>query len=200
MLRGRRRLALRETIDLVTQVADGLEAAREAGIVHRDLKPSNLFRADGEGATTWKILDFGVSKLEGSAGTLTRDQVVGTPGYMAPEQARGGEVDHRADVYGLAAVCYRCVTGSAAFAGSDVPALLYRVVHEMPARPTAIAELPGDVELVLAIGLAKQPDERFETAAELAEALTAAARHELPAVLRARARRLLVHTPWAGAA
>jgi serine/threonine-protein kinase len=196
-LREERKLPLRAAVELVQQVAEGLEAARAAGIVHRDLKPSNLFRAGGGGdAPVWKILDFSVSKLAGGGGTITNDQAIGTPGYMAPEQARGLDVDHRADVYGLAAVAYRVLTGHATFAGDDVPSLLYRVVHHMPRRPGELQPMPPEVELVLAIGLAKEPGERFPTARELAAALTAAARGELDAWSRSRARTLLADRPW----
>src|SRR5262249_1793022 len=105
-LRRQRRLALPATKILVDQVAIGLEAARVAGIVHRDLKPHNVFYAEENGLRRWKILDFGVSKSGGS-GTLTRGHVVGTPASMAPEQARGTDVDHRADVYSPPATIYR---------------------------------------------------------------------------------------------
>jgi eukaryotic-like serine/threonine-protein kinase len=88
-LRRRRRLSLRKVIALVRQVGRGLEAAHRAGVVHRDIKPQNLFLAElPTGRAQWKILDFGVSRLAGGGGTLTRGHVVGTPGYMAPEQAR----------------------------------------------------------------------------------------------------------------
>jgi serine/threonine protein kinase len=83
----------------------------------------------------WKLLDFGVSKLASRGGTLTAGHVIGTPGYMAPEQARGEDVDHRADGYALAAIAYRCLTGHPAFTGKDVPTTLYDVVYKMPTRP-----------------------------------------------------------------
>ena len=107
-LRRQRRLQLAQAVVLVQHIAAGLEAARNAGIVHRDLKPHNVFFA--QSSETWKILDFGVSKMGGS-GTLTKGHVIGTPAYMAPEQAKGENVDHRADVYSLAAILYRAITG-----------------------------------------------------------------------------------------
>src|SRR5213075_1256380 len=79
--------------------------------------------------------DFGVSKAGGS-GTLTKGHVIGTPAYMAPEQARGEDVDHRADVYSLAAILYRSVTGHPAFTGKDVPTTLYDVVYRVPTQPS----------------------------------------------------------------
>ncbi|HEU4726370.1 MAG TPA: protein kinase, partial [Kofleriaceae bacterium] len=153
-LRRQRRLPLLDTKVLVDQVAVGLEAARVAGIVHRDLKPHNVFLAEEGGLRRWKILDFGVSKAGGS-GTLTQGHVVGTPAYMAPEQARGEDVDHRADVYSLAAIIYRSVTGHPAFSGKDVPTTLYDVVYRVPTQPSLLAPVPGDVDRVLALGLAK---------------------------------------------
>lgn len=122
LLRDRRSMPLAEVVELVEQIAQGLEAARRAGVVHRDVKPHNVFSAKG----VWKILDFGVSKLAETDGTLTRGHVIGTPTYMAPEQARGGDVDHRADVYGLAATAYRAVTGRAPFAARDVAVIARR--------------------------------------------------------------------------
>ncbi|MCE9580461.1 MAG: protein kinase [Deltaproteobacteria bacterium] len=195
-LRRRRRLAVAEVVTLVEQIAIGLAAAQAAGVVHRDIKPHNLFLAERDGLLTWKVLDFGVSKLAGNGGTLTKGHVVGTPGYMAPEQARGEDVDWRVDVYALAAIAYRCLTGHPPFTGKDVPTTLYDVVYKMPAQPSQLALLPPDVERVLAIGLAKDKDDRFDRAAALAAALTAAARSELAPDLRAKAEGLLAKQPW----
>jgi serine/threonine-protein kinase len=195
-LRRRRRLALAEVVTLVEQIAVGLGAAQAAGVVHRDVKPHNLFLAEREGQLTWKVLDFGVSKLASSAGTLTKGHVVGTPGYMAPEQARGEEVDWRVDVYALAAIAYRCLTGHPPFTGKDVPTTLYDVVYKMPVQPSLLAHLPLDVERVLAIGLAKDRDARFDRASALAQAMAAAARGDLDPALRDRAEALLAKQPW----
>jgi eukaryotic-like serine/threonine-protein kinase len=173
-LRERGRLGLAEVVALVAQLAAGLDEAARAGIVHRDLKPQNVFRVEGA-PPTWKILDFGVSKLAGHGGTLTQGHVVGTPQYMAPEQAAGAEIDHRADVYGLAALAYRCLTGRPPFFGPDIPSLLYQVVHTMPTRPGALVELPAEVDAVLLRGLAKRPADRHPSAGALAAALAGAA-------------------------
>src|SRR5690606_27432716 len=131
---------------LVRQIGSALDGAAAIGVVHRDLKPQNLFRI-GEHATVWKVLDFGVASLAGNDGTLTQGDIIGTPSYMAPEQARGQRVDARADLYALAAVAYRALTGRHPFSAPDTPSLLYAVVHRMPARPSALAdELTADVD------------------------------------------------------
>ncbi len=182
MLRAKRAMAPEKVVDLVRQVGAGITAAGAAGVIHRDLKPQNLFISAG----TWKILDFGVSRLADTSDTLTAGHVVGTPAYMAPEQARGSAVDHRTDLYALAAIAYRVLTGQAPFSGGEVAETLYRVVHTAPRRPSSLATLPAELDLVLAIGLAKEPDDRFATAAELAEALAAAFAGTLDDAIRRR--------------
>ena len=199
MLREQRKLAVDEVLDMVDQVGRGIAAAAAAGIVHRDIKPQNLFFADQPaGAPLWKILDFGVSKQLGeSGGTLTQGQVVGTPIYMAPEQAQGLEVDHRADLYALAAIAYRCVTGHLPFRAKDVPTILYHVVYKMPVRPGALApELHADVDAFLLIAMAKNPASRFAGAGELAASFEDALRGRLSAQLRAHAAELEALHPW----
>jgi serine/threonine-protein kinase len=194
-LRRQRRVPLAQAQILADHVAAGLEAARAAGIVHRDLKPHNVFFAEDATGRRWKILDFGVSK-QGGTGTLTKGHVVGTPAYMAPEQARGEDVDHRADVYSLAAILYRAVTGHPAFTGKDVPSTLYDVVYRVPTQPSMLAAVPGDIDRVLAVGLAKHPGDRLTTAVELAEWFAAAARESLTAEQRQRADALAAKQPW----
>jgi hypothetical protein len=194
-LREKLRMTLADAQGMIAQVASGLEAARASGIVHRDLKPHNVFGVQDGAGRTWKILDFGVSKM-GGTGTLTKGQIVGTPSYMAPEQARGEDVDHRADVYALAALAYRAVTGHPAFSGKDVPTMLYEVVYRMPAQPSKLLPLPPDVERVLALGLAKDRDARLATALELADWFGAAVRSALTPAQRRRADEWLAETPW----
>ncbi len=197
LLRKRATLPRHRMLQLATQIASVLDIAAKAGIVHRDVKPHNLFLDESHAeAGTWKLLDFGVAHLGDSTGTLTHGAVIGTPAYMAPEQARGQAVDPRADVYALAAVIYRAVTGQVPFVGRDTPALLYAVVHAMPIRPGAIASVSPQLEAVLAVGLAKSRDQRFATASELALAIDAADRGELSAELKARAKAISRSLPW----
>ena len=172
-LRNENRIWLEELVVMLDQVGRGLEVARVAGVVHRDLKPHNLFNNEGG---IWKILDFGVSKLMGDEGTLTGEGIVGTPQYMAPEQAAGREVTHAADIYALAAIAYRCITGRAPHAGKDVAELVYQVVHVPPAAPTAFARISPALEDVLAVAMAKDPRKRFPSALSFAQAFISARR------------------------
>jgi WD40 repeat protein/tRNA A-37 threonylcarbamoyl transferase component Bud32 len=152
---------------LVATLAGAVQAAHDQGIVHRDLKPGNvLFDEAGEP----KVTDFGLAKRGGS--DLTASQaVMGTPAYMAPEQARGDTkfVGPGADVYALGVILYECLTGTRPFAGSDAFSLLRKVTDEEPERPSKrIAKLPRDVELICLKCLAKEPAERYPTATALA--------------------------------
>jgi serine/threonine-protein kinase len=193
ILRERRTLPPVEVSELVEQVGVGITAAAAAGVVHRDLKPQNLFLHSG----VWKVLDFGVARAMDQGDTLTAGQIVGTPSYMSPEQASGQTVDHRTDLYALAAVAYRALTGHPPFASQDVAETVYRVVHTRPIRPTLLApELPADVDLVLAIGMARDANDRFASARELATALRAAVAQELPSTLRARGAAIIEAAGW----
>jgi serine/threonine-protein kinase len=195
-LRRKRRMSRERVADLVSQVSMALEMARRAEIVHRDLKPQNLFLAEDESGTRWKVLDFGVSKLGNKTGTLTQNHVIGTPGYMAPEQARGLPADHRADVFSLSVIAYRALTGRPAFSGDEYPKIMFDLVYVQPARPGELVALPPEVDAVLAIGLAKQARDRFETAVELAEAMRAALDGRARPETMERAARLIERHPW----
>ncbi|HET9957760.1 MAG TPA: protein kinase [Polyangiaceae bacterium] len=175
------RLPLRVAVRLAHQVAAGLAAAHRAGVVHRDLKPANLFLVDLPFERTQvKILDFGISKSnEGRHRRLTGEHaVLGTPDYMAPEQAigRAAWVDPRADQYSLGVILYEALTGHTPFDGQDVKELLYQVVAREPTPLTQYApETPPLVWRVLRRALAKEPDERFPTVMEFASELLQAA-------------------------
>ena len=191
-------LRLAEVLRLLSEVGEGLAVARKVGVVHRDVKPRNLFLAQGPkpGETTWKLLDFGVSKLATADVTHADGRIVGTPEYMAPEQAKGEAVTYRTDLFSLGAVVYRALTGSPAFAGDHIAEVLYQVAHTMPPRPSAIADLGPEFDAVLAVALAKNPADRFDSAEELRGALEAASRGELSPELGARARKILATVPW----
>ncbi len=172
-LRNEPRMPSDELVLMLDHVARGLEVARIANVVHRDLKPHNLFLHEGR---TWKILDFGVSKVLDAEGTLTGEGIVGTPQYMAPEQASGQPVTHLADVYALGAIAYRCLTGRSPFKGKDLAELVYQVVHTPPIRPSLLGRVPTPVEDVLAIAMAKDPRRRFPSALAFAQAFATARR------------------------
>jgi serine/threonine-protein kinase len=142
------------------------------------------------------VLDFGLSKILWESGSLTRDSAVGTPAYMAPEQVRGPKVDHKTDLYALAAIAYRSITGIPPFAGDQVAHVLYRVVYQQPPCPGQLVRVPVDVELVLAIGMAKKSEDRFEKVEDFAAAMRAAAQGALDDDLRARGWSVVKAAPW----
>jgi len=194
-LRRSGRLPLGAVTELVDHTAVALVAMREAGIVHRDLKPANLIRTDTI-PHQWKVLDFGLSKMLGREGSaLTQGDVVGTPQYMAPEQI-DGTVDARTDLYGVAALAYRALTGSPPFDGDKPIEIAHKVLHLQPADPARFVRMPRDVELALAIGLAKRPEDRFQRIEDFANALRDAARGAMEPSLRLQGARILRKAPW----
>jgi serine/threonine-protein kinase len=158
---------------LCSQALDGLWHAHRAGIVHRDLKPGNLM-VTGDGIV--KVMDFGIARIAGSEHLTSDGFTMGTPAYMAPEQVRGAEVDARSDIYSMGVVLYRLWTGQLPFQGETPFAIAHRQLNEDPI-PLKIAapELPSWCELVLSRALAKNPDERYQTALEFKNALATAA-------------------------
>ncbi len=159
-------LPLAEAVELAVQVARGLAAAHERGIAHRDLKPENLF-VTAEG--TMKILDFGLARLEEPSGeeadgSLTRPgAVLGTLGYMAPEQVRGQPADSRADLFALGAVIYEMATGRRAFAGASAAELASATLRDEP----SWSELPSALAQLLRHCLAKEPSRRWQSARDI---------------------------------
>jgi serine/threonine-protein kinase len=196
VLRSEGRLSAERAVELVEHVARGLESAHDAGVVHRDLKPANLFLAKRGSSEAWTILDFGIARLRSGSGTLTHGDVLGTPGYIAPEQVLGEPGDVRADIFSFGAVVYRVLTGGAPFEGTAVSSL-HAVVFEGPRRPRdLVPSLPPDVERVLAIALAKDPAVRFESATAFAAAFRSAVTSDLSPALRERADVLITERAW----
>jgi serine/threonine-protein kinase len=194
-LRQRKSLPDKEVDALVREVCLALHAAHEADVVHRDIKPQNLFLTV-EPRVAWKVLDFGVSTMASGSGTLTQGAAVGTPAYMAPEQAVGGKVDRRADVFSLGAVVYRALTGRPAFSGTSNAATVYAAVHFQPVRPGELVDVGPDIDAVLALALAKKPGLRLASARDFAETWSAARQGRLNDELRTAASRLLAVHPW----
>jgi serine/threonine-protein kinase len=157
-------------VQLLLPIADGLATAHAKGVVHRDLKPENVFLAKSDDRLQPKILDFGIAKPALTPGQrrITRaGAVVGSPDYMSPEQARGFDVDHRADVWAFCAVLYECVTGRSPFADSPYDLLLCDII-EKPVKPISEYGV-GDLELwrILNKGLAKDRDQRYNNMREV---------------------------------
>jgi serine/threonine-protein kinase len=165
-----------EACGIVAQVADALDAAHRAGIVHRDIKPANVLLAlDGRVLVT----DFGIATTVGRDGTPTGD-TLGTVKYLAPEQVEGGAVDARTDVYALGAVLYEALCGRAPFvADTDAGTALARL-HQHPMRPRQVrAGIPRAVEDVVLRALARDPDDRYPSAADFRAALLTACRGDV---------------------
>jgi serine/threonine protein kinase len=163
-------LEVTEVVRIGLQTAQGLAAAHAQGLIHRDIKPANLLLENGLAKV--KITDFGLARTADDVG-LTRDGVVaGTPEYMAPEQARGEPVDHRADLFSLGSVLYAACTGVPPFQGATAVAVLRQVSDAEPVPPRTLnAEVPAWLEGVIMRLLAKNPAERFQSAAEVAALL-----------------------------
>jgi serine/threonine-protein kinase len=188
------RLPVEQVLTLGRQVAGALGAAHKQGIVHRDLKPDNIMVVpdpDVLGGERAKILDFGIAKLldresDTLPGVQTKSgRIMGTPAYMAPEQCRGaGKVDARADIYALGCVLYALVCGQPPFVFEGTGDLIAAHLNLPPPAPRLwVPDLPQAVEDVLLRLLAKRPEDRYATMAEVVEALEAASAGKLPARL-----------------
>ena len=172
---------LSRVVDITGQIASALSAVHRQGVIHRDLNPSNIFvlATEGDQPERVKVFDFGISKIRWASKNITGTlQVLGTPQYMAPEQAEGRakDLDPAADQFSLAAIVYEMLTGHAAFTGDTLATVAYQVVH---AEPEPLARFRSDLspglEAVLARGLAKDRRDRFESVAAFAVAFGRAA-------------------------
>ncbi|MBD3297288.1 MAG: protein kinase, partial [candidate division Zixibacteria bacterium] len=163
-------LSITQIVEIGAQIADGLAAAHQQGIVHRDIKSENIMlRKDGIAQLT----DFGLAKLKGVTSRLTKEgSTLGTTGYMSPEQALGQDVDHRSDIFSLGVVLYELLTGEMPFTGAHEAAIMYEIVNVEAAPPSAVnPELDPELDRILLECLQKEPDERYQSAREVAKDL-----------------------------
>lgn len=167
------RLAPARVAMLANQLLSGLERAHAERVVHRDIKPDNLFLTRDGGFELLKILDFSIAKDQGAAALTNDGDVLGTPHYLAPEQAMGKSIDARVDLWAAAVVTYEMVTGRPPFEGESFPELVMKILtaaHPAPSRH--VAGLPAEVDEFFARALAKEPGDRFQDAQGMRAALT----------------------------
>jgi tRNA A-37 threonylcarbamoyl transferase component Bud32 len=163
-----RRLEHREVVSILRGVADALDYAHSQGFVHRDVKPQNVLLDD---AGRVYLADFGIAKMMESSSPLTQSgMITGTPQYMAPEQAKGGAIDHRADIYALGVVAYEMLTGRTPFSADTPVAVLLKHVTEAVPRPSA-GDVPEAATEALLRSLAKEPGDRWPSACAFVDAL-----------------------------
>ena len=158
-------LKLEEALEIAQNVAQGLAAAHEKGTTHRDIKPENVIVDDRRHVT---IMDFGLAQLARASSLTRRDQTIGTTSYMSPEQCEGSGADHRTDIWSLGVVLYEMVTGQRPFTGDYDKAVIYSILNERHEPITGVrAGLPMELELCVSKCLAKNADDRFQSAGEL---------------------------------
>ena len=162
-------LKLDEALDFAVQIAQGLAKAHEQKIIHRDIKPANvLITKDG----LVKIVDFGLAKLSGRTKLTRTGATPGTVSYMSPEQLRGGDIDHRSDIWALGVVLYEMTTGETPFRGEYEQAMSYSIVNDAPKPIRSFRpDVPVEVERLIEKTLSKDPNERYQKATELLAAL-----------------------------
>jgi serine/threonine protein kinase len=181
-------LPMADALRIAREAAEALDYAHREGVIHRDIKPENILLSEGHAL----VADFGIARaLRGSSGAA------GTPAYLSPEQATGGDVDARADIYSLGAVLYEMLLGEPPFTGPTPQAVIARAITEAPRPPRNVRpSVPTAVEALTLRALAPSPEARFSSAAEMRQAL-----EEAQAVVRSGPQRPPVQTVpgWVGA-
>ena len=167
VLAGEGRLLPQRAMEITAQICAALEQAHRAGIVHRDIKPGNvMLTPSGE----VKVMDFGIARaVTGSSSTMTQTAaVIGTAHYLSPEQARGEHVDARSDIYSTGCLLYELVTGAPPFSGDTPVAVAYQHVREDPIPPSRVEpEVPAAIDAIVLKAMAKNPANRYQTAAQM---------------------------------
>lgn len=176
-LREHERMPPREAWNVMDQVGRAMTRAHTQGFVHRDLKPDNIFLVDDEEKLFVKVLDFGIAKaldrgLPAPGQPLTNvGALIGTPHHMSPEQAESRAVDHRSDLWAMGVVTFECLTGLLPFEGGSLPALLRAICYDPIVVPSSLAPVPDGFDAWFARAVTRDPDQRFQTAKEMVEAL-----------------------------
>jgi serine/threonine-protein kinase len=171
-----KRISMAAAATLLTQIAKALRRAQEMGIVHRDIKPSNVYLARVDDDEVVKLLDFGVAKLvasrtpDGIVPPTQTGAMMGSPFYMSPEHLRGAkELDHRSDLWSVAAILFRALTGRIAFQGETIADIAMKVCADpLPIATDVAPDLPPEVDRFFARAFARDPDARYQTAAAMA--------------------------------
>lgn len=175
-------MALARVVEIIRQVGSALDAAHAEGVIHRDLKSDNIMLVESNGADWAKVLDFGIAKITERVGSFdpgitAPNLIIGTPQYMSPEQcSQSSELDSRSDIYSLGVILYEMLIGHVPFTGESPTAIMMKHLQEAP--PSVLEErddLPASVGRVVAKALAKRPEDRYQSAGQMVEALTEAA-------------------------
>ncbi len=169
------KLGLERAASIGAQVADALDFAHQHSVVHRDIKPANIMLESGDRV---KVTDFGIAKVTDSGEHLTMTgSLLGTPSYMSPEQARGGQIDGRSDLFAVGCVLYEMMAGKKAFRGESITALIFKIITEEPQPIQELdPEIPDAMVRIIAKALAKAPETRYQSGRELKEELLALTR------------------------
>jgi serine/threonine-protein kinase len=168
MLDGRQLFPLPRVMKLMEQVCSALDFAHQHNVVHRDIKPANLMLTADD---TLKITDFGTAKIL-QFGTAQTAHVMGTPSYMSPEQVKGKPVDGRSDIFSLGVILYELMTGEKPFPGQNITTVIYKIINEDPIPPRSLdSSIHPGLSTVITRALAKDPNARFQTCADLLNAL-----------------------------
>ena len=190
VIRGEGPMPLARVLEIVKQVSAALDAAHAQGVVHRDLKSDNIMLEDVGDGDWAKVLDFGIAKIQEDVGSTdpaltAANMIIGTPQYMSPEQcSQASEIDSRSDIYSLGVILYEMLAGHVPFTGESPTAIMMKHLQEPP--PSILeerADLPAGVGRVIARAMAKRPEDRYQSAGELAETLSLAAEAKAPAAI-----------------
>jgi len=159
---------INQSVDIVKGIASGLGFAHQQGFIHRDIKPANILFADDG---TLRITDFGIAKHQGAGVKTSHGLILGSPGYMSPEQAAGEDVDPRSDIYSLGVTMYQMLTAELPFQGDTSAVMAQHITKPAPSPSALNGSISKALNRVILKMLAKQPEDRFQTTAELIDAL-----------------------------